>query len=315
MSRNTAIRERCEGSGRRVRALLGDVDLLISAGAAVFTMSLPGPVEPVPPGLAVVQMGQRDWEMGKNFPAEIAIRCALKPSLKLLAEAIESMRTPEQTEAAAKRAQAIEGKNWSATREKLKARALSESNSYPIKADFLMLKIAEEMPDDGVIVDEAVTSSTNLLKLLPLRDNCRFFGLPSGGLGWGVPGSIGVHLALPKRPLLAVVGDGSANYSIQGLYTAALNKLPITFVICNNRSYRILKQRLFLYDGPAAEKERFIGMDFQNPPLDWVKLAEGYGLKARRVTKAEEVAPALREGLQGGVANLIDVHLDDVFKP
>ena len=150
-------------------------------------------------------------------------------------------------------------------------------------------------------------TSASLLKFLPFRDRYGYFGLASGGIGWGIgwgiAGAVGVQLAHPDRPVLALIGDGSATYSIQAIWSAARQKLPITYVIANNGGYRIIKQRLLSFHG----NDQFIGMDFEDPPIDFVGLATSFGLSARRVSDPADVTLALREALANDGPNLIEI--------
>ena len=107
----------------------------------------------------------------------------------------------------------------------------------------LINAIGEILPKDAVVIDETVSSSGGLRQLVKSDDPQSFFGLRGGGIGWGLPASIGVKIALPDRPVIALVGDGSAMYTCQALWTAARYKVGVVFVIFNNTSYRILKQR------------------------------------------------------------------------
>jgi benzoylformate decarboxylase len=136
-----------------------------------------------------------------------------------------------------------------------------------------------------------------------------YYGLASGGLGFAVPGAVGISLALPGRPIAAVVGDGAAMYSIQGLWTAAHLGLPITYVIANNRSYRIIKERLIAF----RKTDKFTGMDLREPEIDFVALAKSCGLAARRLLDPGDIGPALREALASGKPNLLDVRVADGF--
>jgi benzoylformate decarboxylase len=172
-----------------------------------------------------------------------------------------------------------------------------------------MLRVAETLPRDAVVVDEALISSLTLPALVPQRDPQCYYGLASGGLGFALPGAVGAALALPGRPVTAVVGDGSALYGIQALWTAAHLKLPITYVIANNRSYRILKERLV----SMRKSERFIGMDLRDPAIDFVSLARSMGVGARRVIDPQDVAPALREAMRAGAPRLVEVMVADGF--
>jgi benzoylformate decarboxylase len=296
-----------------VRALLEPHDLLFMVGGDGLRMSVPGPVDPLPTGLPIVQVGTRDWELGKNYPAEIALDADVKETLTALAPVLERLRTPAQARAAAQRTEQARARNWTAKRVEIATRSAALAVHKPIRADYLMLQIAEALPADAVVVDEGLTSSRSLLSLLPVRDRQRYFGLASGGIGWGIAAAVGVQLALPARRLVCVTGDGSAMYSIQALWTAAHLKLPITFVVCNNGSYSILKERLVAFGGSSVAKETMIGMDF-NPPLSFTGLAEAMGLTARRVEEPADVALALRWALQADGPVLLDVRVHDGYR-
>ncbi len=130
-----------------------------------------------------------------------------------------------------------------------------------------------------------------------------FTRLASGGIGWALPASVGISLANKGRPVVCYSGDGSAMYSIQALWTAAHHKLPLTVVIANNGGYRIIKQRLKAFH----QSERFVGMDFVDPAVDFAGIARSLGLAARRITDAEQVRPALDAAIASGKPNLIEV--------
>lgn len=144
---------------------------------------------------------------------------------------------------------------------------------------------------------------------LHFRNTKSFLGNASGGIGFAMGGVIGMHLALPDRPAVAIIGDGSAMYSIQALWTAAHLKLPITYVIANNRSYRILKERMVAFRGT----ERFIGMDLRDPKIDFVGLAKSMGATAHHVTALDDVVPALRASMAAGGPTLLDVRVADGY--
>ncbi len=121
------------------------------------------------------------------------------------------------------------------------------------------------MPANAILVDEGLTSSRQMLALRPHRDRYGYHALASGGIGWGLPASVGVSIANPDRPVVCFSGDGSAMYSIQALWTAAHHKLPLTVVIVNNGGYRIIKQRLLAFHGD----DHYVGMDFVDPKVDF----------------------------------------------
>jgi benzoylformate decarboxylase len=290
---------------KQVRATLEPYDLLVCLGADLLRMSVYSPVEPLPEGLPVVHVSERGWELGKNYRTDVAIQANVKETLKALLPLVRARRAPQ----AAARLAALKDRNWTAQRAKAAVAAMGEAEATPIDPRFLMLRISEHLPKDAVVVEEALISSLSLPGFLPVREPRAWYGLASGGLGFAMPGAIGASLALPGRPVVAVVGDGSAMYGIQALWTAAHLKLPVTYVIANNRSYRILKERLVSMRG----SDKFVGMDIKDPAIDYVGLARAMGVPGRRVTDPNDVAPALREAAEQGGPSLIEVVVADGF--
>jgi benzoylformate decarboxylase len=294
---------------KSVRAALEPFDLLVCLGADLLRMSVYSPLEPLPAGLPVVHVSERDWEIGKNFPTELAIRANVKETLRALLPLLRQMRGADAATAAERRLVALAPRNWSAQRDKARVAALEVAEEKPIDPRTLMLRFAEALPKDAVVVEEALTSSLSLPAVLEQRDTKSYYGLASGGLGFALPGAIGVSLALPGRPVAAMIGDGSALYGIQALWTAAHLKLPITYVIANNRGYRILKERLI----SMRKTDRFVGMDIREPAIDYTALAASMGVPGRRIVDPADIAPALREALASGGPRLIEVMVADGF--
>ncbi len=294
---------------KQVRAALEPFDLLVCLGADLLRMSVYSPVEPLPDGLPVVHVSERGWELGKNYRTDLAIQADVKETLRALLPLVRARRAPEAAAQGSLRLAELKPRNWSAQRAKAAVDAMMEAETSPIDPRYLMLRISEHLPNDAVVVEEALTSSTSLPGFLRLADRRSFYGLASGGLGFALPGAIGVSLALPGRPVTAVVGDGSAMYGIQALWTAAHLKLPVTYVISNNRSYRILKERLV----SMRSTDQFVGMDIRDPAIDYAGLAQSMGVPARRVSDPNDVVPALREAAARGGPGLIEVMVADGF--
>ena len=195
-------------------------------------------------------------------------------------------------------------------REAIEEQARAASDRLPIAPIALMRAIGEALPENAVVVDESISSGTGLRRFLSAQDPQGFFGVRGGGIGWGLPAAIGVKLAVPDRPVFALVGDGSAMYANQALWTAAHEDLAVTFVILNNRSYRILKQRMGALAGAPSGQNYFFGLDITEPPIDFVGLAQSLGVAATPATTLPEVTKALREGLASTAPRLVEVMLD-----
>jgi benzoylformate decarboxylase len=170
------------------------------------------------------------------------------------------------------------------------------------------------VPPDTTVVDETISSGQGLRTFFPCADSRSFYGLRGGGIGWGLPAALGVKLALPGRPVVALVGDGSAMYTNQALYMAARDGIAVLFVIFNNASYRILKQRTLALKGFSAEDDRYVGMDLDRPFIDWVGLAGSLGVPGERLEKTAEVGVAVGRALASGGPYLLDVRIDPSFK-
>jgi benzoylformate decarboxylase len=171
------------------------------------------------------------------------------------------------------------------------------------------------LPKDAVVIEEVLSSAPGIRQLIRSDDAQSFFGLRGGGIGWGLPAAIGIKLALPDRPVVALIGDGSALYTIQALWTAAHYRIPVIFVILNNTSYRILKQRLHALRGLAEQVDTYVGMELLDPAIDFVGLSRSLGVAAERARTVNEATDLIGKALRDNVPMLIDVELDRAFKP
>ncbi|MEM6498290.1 MAG: thiamine pyrophosphate-binding protein [Pseudomonadota bacterium] len=291
---------------KQVRGVLDDYDLMIVLGADPIRMSVWSEVDPMPEHLPVIHVGLVDWDIAKNYGVELGIKADVGATLEALVPVLQDVGG-EQLASRAKAAVAgFQEKNWSAKRKGLAARIAEQSSANPINPDWLCLSVAETLPDDGVMVNEGLTSSRYLNDLVPYRDRYGFHGLAAGGIGWGVAAAVGVAMAQAPRRVCCFSGDGSAMYSIQALWSAANQKLPITYVIANNGGYRILKQRLLAFHG----NDHYVGMDIENPAIDFCELASSLGMRARRIVDPAELRPALEESYQADGPTLLDVMTD-----
>ena len=290
----------------QVRDLLARFDLMIVLGGDPVRMSVWSEVEPRPDDLPVIHLGQVDWEMGKNFPAEMAVKADVRETLLALIPLLKE-QGGERLAAKAKAALAGLAKtNWTAKRAQLADRLKGRGAATPIDPDWLTLQIAKALPRDAVLVNEGLTSARHLTDLVPYRDRYGYHGLASGGIGWGIAAAAGVALAQAPRPVCCFSGDGSAMYSIQALWTAANAKLPITYVIANNGGYRIIKQRLKAFHG----SEKYIGMDFADPEIDFTGLARSLGVPAERIADPAALPGALERAFATPGPKLLDVIVD-----
>jgi benzoylformate decarboxylase len=294
----------------QVREILAPHDLMIVLGSDPLRMSVYSEVDPLPAGLPIVQIGLVDWDLAKNYSAEIAVKADVRETLRALTPVLKASGGSALDTRARSGIAGLASKNWTAKRAKLVEQISTKRDSSPIDPDWLALQVVEAMPANAILVDEGLTASRYMSALRPHRDRYGYHGLASGGIGWGLPASVGVSLANPDRPVVCYSGDGSAMYSIQALWTAAHHKLPLTVVIVNNGGYRIIKQRLLAFH----KDDHFVGMDFVDPPVDFSGLAKALGLETIRITKAEDAPSTLASAFDRPGAKLIEVMVDGSVK-
>ncbi len=172
----------------------------------------------------------------------------------------------------------------------------------PMSPSTAVRTLAEVFPEDGIVVLESPSATPALRNQLRLGRPGSYYFSAGGGLGFGMPAAIGVQLACPERPVVCVIGEGSAQYAVQSFWTAAAYKVPVTFLVLRNEEYAILKFFSLLEEIPNAP-----GLDL--PALDTAAVAAGYGVNARRVANPEELGVELRRALASDAPELVEVQV------
>jgi len=155
----------------------------------------------------------------------------------------------------------------------------------------------------SIIVEEAPSARPIMQQYLPMYEAGTFYTMCSGGLGYSMPAAVGIALAQPEKKVIAVIGDGSAMYAIQALYSAAQLHLPILFVIINNRRYAALQEFAPVFG--YADGESVAGTEL--PQLDFVALARGMGVDGLQVRQAENLAEIFKKALTHTAPMLLDI--------
>ena len=262
---------------------------------------------PIPEGTRVVHLDSDPREIGKNYAVDVGLVGDPKSGLYELAALVEEGLSPEQaTEACRRRAEYAELRA-SAMRDLL-AEAEAQREVRPMSSVTFMHALARAFPRDAVLIEEAPTTHGNTLEALGVfTDPTARFAHRGWALGWGLGCALGVKLAWPDRPVLALLGDGSALYGVQGLWTAAHHGIPVTFVVCKNREYRILKRCGGVMGLANVGEGASPGMDLTDPEVDFVALAGGFGVHACRVAEPDELSDCLRDSLAGSTPLLVEV--------
>jgi benzoylformate decarboxylase len=209
--------------------------------------------------------------------------------------------------AAAAVAVATAGATRHAAVQQLEDTALSRYDAAPMDPMAAAHALVRAMPTGSLIVDEAITTGVYVRGFHHEPVPGRYFFNRGGGLGWGMPAAVGVSLAHGGEPVLCAVGDGSAMYSPQALWTAAREELPVVFAVVNNRQYLILKNNLRGMGGDSVRHDRFVAMDLVDPPIDYLSLATSMGVAATLVEKAHDVGDAVQAALDSHRPQLLEL--------
>jgi benzoylformate decarboxylase len=173
----------------------------------------------------------------------------------------------------------------------------------PLTNAYVFSRLAALRAPGSIIVEEAPSARGPMHDFLPILRPDTFYTCASGGLGYSLPAAVGVALGRPGEKVIALIGDGSAMYAIQALWSAAQLRLPISFVILNNARYEAL-----IGFGRRFGLNRTIGTDLSG--LDFVALAEGQGVAAARVDSAAALDAALSQSLSSPEPNLLEILID-----
>jgi thiamine pyrophosphate-dependent acetolactate synthase large subunit-like protein len=175
----------------------------------------------------------------------------------------------------------------------------------------LMLALQKQIQPGTIIVEESPSYTADVQHILAQDKNMTYFNVkPGRSIGDGLPNAIGARLAAPGRPVIAVIGDGSAIWSFQSLWTAAHYQVPVTFIITANAGYRVLKTVKIGQFGIKA-RGRYLGLDINDPELDFCQMAQSLGVAAIRIARPEEIGQALKRDLCGRIPYLIEVNIQE----
>ena len=270
----------------RIVETLAGHDLVVAIGAPVFTYHVEGNGPHLPEGTALVQLIE-DPHIAAWAPTGTSVVCSLRLGLlDLLARPAPPARALPPARQAPPRAHAPE-----------------DGKRMPVA--YVLQTLAELRDRASILVEEAPSSRSVMHDYLPIHGPETFYTMCSGGLGHGMPAAVGVALAKPGERVIGLIGDGSAMYAIQALWSAAQLALPMTFLILKNRRYAALQEFAPLF-GYGAD-ESVAGTEL--PDLDFVALAAGQGVQAVRVAHAAQLRPALEQALGSSAPVLVEIEI------
>jgi benzoylformate decarboxylase len=305
-------RDRMGGSdAAMIRQSLGNVDTVLLVGGEFFEEVWFAPGSPFPDNAVLIQIEAAPRLMAHNYPVNVGLLADPKLALAALHAAI-SRKADDRFRARSEAGRKKQLELKTADVERQAARAKQGWEKLPMGTARLMLEIKAALPGDAIIVQESITATPDLTRTVFFSRPDDFFGPRGGGIGQGLPSAIGVKLAHPGRPVVCLSGDGSSLYTIQALWSAAHHKIPVVFIILHNRVYRILKLNMNRYrkDFGVGGERPHPHMDLTDPEMDFVAIAQGFGVQAQRIERPEQVGPALKAALASGKPVLLDVMVD-----
>ncbi|MEW5804305.1 MAG: thiamine pyrophosphate-binding protein [bacterium] len=286
-------------------------DVILAIGTPLFPVMFPDDGPYFREGARLFQVDLNSWEIAKNFPVEVGIIADPKATLDAIAAGIESRPDPEFQRKAAERKtywQKKKKEQW----ETVQIQYDHLRQARPMHASLMMKTVVEMLPENAIIYDESITSTSSLVHSLYNAPPSRYFSSRGRCLGVGWTGAVGVKLAFPNQPVLALSGDGAALYVIQSLWTAARHNLHLIFIVCNNRSYRILKLNTLEYWAEeGVELRQFPQQDLDYPVVQFDEIARGFGVKPWSANDPDSLRNALKEALADTSGpHLIDVQIE-----
>ncbi|MEI7582968.1 thiamine pyrophosphate-binding protein [Runella sp.] len=292
----------------------GDANLIV--GTYMVPEVFPEEGDIYAPGAKVIHFDLNAYEIAKNHRVDLGVVSDPKLSMKALAAALEAAMTDEYKAAAAARVEAISDAKAKKMALELEKDQLQKGKS-PLQMSQFAEVLAQRLPADAIIFDEALTSSPAITRYIPPRQAGNYFVTRGGSLGVGFPGAIGVKLANLDKTVIGFSGDGGSMYTIQTLWSAVRHKAGAKFVVCNNGSYKLLQLNIDVYwkERNIEQHPYPLPFDLSYPAIRFDLLAQSMGVNAVRVEKEEDILPAIERMLADDEPFLIDLVLEGDYKP
>ena len=296
------------------RQLLADADVILAVGANVFSGFFYLSGNSLGTSTKLIHLDSHLREIGKIEPAAVSIFGDPKAGMEMLEVAVQGLIDNIQ-------ADRIQARNaaYAALKEDTQKRREQKLGELwerrPMAPERMMHEIAVALPPETIVVDDSISSKDALHGALQFNEPGSIYGERIGAIGWGMGAGLGVKLAERERPVVAVVGDGSAMMTVQALWTAANYNIPVIYLVCNNRSYRILKlnmnihRREILGQEVGEDFEGYVGMDFALP-LNIAGIADAIGVYGRTISDPGQIGPEIKRALESGKPAVLDVVID-----
>ena len=248
--------------------------------------------------------------VGRSEPTDVGIISNCKTGLAELIS--EVSKTVDQNIVKARKSQVVS--DALSQKEAYEESVKAKWNSTPMSPARMMYELSNAIPKNSIVVDDSISNRAAMRHYFPATERNDIRGVRGQSIGGGIGATMGTQCAFPDRRVFGVLGDGSTMMTIQGLWTAANDKIPCIFVICNNGMYRVLKTNFNVYqkeilNEPEPAGDNLLYSDFVTP-FNLCTIAEGMGLHSERVTDPNEIAGAVDRALASGGPALLDIVID-----
>ena len=291
-------------TAKGISEILGQYDCLLGLGgkslvSIVYTMR-----DPIPDSIEFYHISEDANDLGYNDAPKLGIFGNVRATLEALADELQS-KVPAQTVTQnIEYAKQQKDSFWHELMGRADAAIREDGKIAPIVA---AREILRPLPDGFLLVDEAPCANPFTQPMHRSTGGRQYFHNRGGALGWGMPAAVGVSLAHDRAPVLCIVGDGSAMYSPQALWSAVHEDTPVVFVVLNNLEYEILKTFMISQPQYNANAHGFLAMDICSPEVDFQSLARSMGVEATLVSSHREISETVEAAIKAGKSRLIEI--------
>ncbi len=292
--------------GFALTGLDSPADVLLAVGSHLFKQLfyIEGPL--MPHTTKLIQLDSDPRGLGRDCPVEVALVSNPKIGLAELAAEAERVMSSDQRRKSQRRSESLKRAREQA-RAAVEADFKKEWDAVPLRPSRAVREVADALPPGSAVVDEAVMLTSYVASIMDFTEPGSYF-CSIACLGWGLPASLGVALANSGRPVVALVGDGSALFGLQALWTAAKYQIPVITVLLNNRCYAAIKWGFSMY--PQRGSPEGVDLGYELGDVDFPQLAQAFGISGQRIQDPAQIGPAIRSAIEAGKPALLDIIVD-----
>jgi benzoylformate decarboxylase len=301
------------------RDVVKDVDAFWSIGAHMFKRGAKPRVPYLNPSTRIMHTGLDDGEVARNYPVDTAAIADIKTTTAAVLDEL-TKRNLKSSAIQARRRWIHEYR--SKRLQQIDDFEKSHWDDSPISLPRLFRELDRQMESDAYVVSEVVTSDDHIRRQVTFDHKVapdkrrKNFDTTGGILGWGCSASIGVKIGNPDKEVWCLTGDGAFNFGSQALWSATRYEVPVGFIVFNNGEYQANRKNSGLYQGRMAETGKFFGVNLGHPDINYVSMADAYGIEGERIEDPAGLAGAIqrcKRAMADGRPYLVDVVIERRF--